>query len=224
MTGLISKLIGSFLFNVQSARSFKGGEFNAAVLLQIAMLIYLDGHSPDYFFAYVEAIAAGFAIPVLLLLMNWPSSGIRRSAWVIPLLQGMGSTGVLVLCVVFLYFDFQLSPYILFFGHLAGCILSVNQAHQARKDIEAEFSQQEESGPDSDIDAIRRMRDQRLEEFGPTIGLVQDSPIPAWVRLSNGQVMQFVGYVGASLSPADIAPDELLIPPGLLYKGEARAA
>lgn len=85
----------------------------------------------------------------------------------------------------------------------------------------AESGSEVSEAQDSTAEILRVIRDTRVDELGPSIGEVLNHQIPGWIRLSTGQKLPFVRYMGARFVAEDVPHGYVVIQPGLLYGGEA---
>lgn len=68
-----------------------------------------------------------------------------------------------------------------------------------------------------DDEILRSIRDSRVVELGPAMGNVHSYAIPKWVKLSNGAILPYKGFVGDNFSIDSVPFGCVVIEPGLLY-------
>lgn len=140
----------------------------------------------------------------------------RDRVLVLPAMVFLGFSGVLVMNAIQRELGVEVNVLFMLMIHFVGALFVSIFSNRPEPEFQASSY-----GDDVDMDALRRMRDLRLEEYGPTIGLVADYPIPGWIKLSDGKTLSFIGLFDGS-GPEDVPAGCIVIAPGLIY-GEGSA-
>lgn len=213
-------LADSFFMRPGSIRSVRAFDILVAVALQVFISLAIgemDG-------ANLGVPSTGMAVFLLAVFLRYGPVGSRVRAIFEPLpwMQYVGLTGVLFVYMIMRKFGAsEVTGHVMVIGHGIG-LVSALVSHAHRLEAQADLAEDVIIAKNDEDEMLRRMREFRVEELGPSIGIIQDHAIPAWVKLSNGKVLPFKTYVGQVYQPEEMEHGDVIIVPGLLYGEGAR--